>query len=196
MAKIIPENNATKKDVIAQKAAELFRDKGYSSASMRELANALGVEAPSLYNHIGSKDELLQIICFRVADTFIDNLTSIEKSKESQILKLETVIRFHIRMMLNNFNEVYVADNEWRQLKEPSLSSFLNKRRAYEKRLVQIIEAGIRIGEFKKMDSYISVLTILSAIRGLEFWQNQKKNISNQALEDEMINHLLRGILN
>ena len=55
MAKIKPGKNATKKDVITQKAAALFKDKGYSSASMRELAEAVGVEAPSLYNHIGSE---------------------------------------------------------------------------------------------------------------------------------------------
>ena len=60
MAKIKPGKNASKRDVITQKAAALFKTKGFSSASMRELAEAVGVEAPSLYNHIGSKSELLQ----------------------------------------------------------------------------------------------------------------------------------------
>ena len=41
---------------------------------------------------------------------------------------------------------------------------------------------------------YVAVLTILSAVRGLEFWQQHKKNISSQVLEDDMVNHLLKGI--
>src|SRR5262245_57165587 len=105
MARIRPGKNATKKDVIAQKASMLFKSKGYSSASMRELAEAVGVEAPSLYNHIGSKSELLQDICFKVADEFISNMDEEEKSQVSSVEKIENVIRFHIQMMLNNFDE-------------------------------------------------------------------------------------------
>ena len=60
MAKIMPGKNASKKDVITQKAAALFKQKSYSATSMRELADDVGVEAPSLYNHIGGKSELLQ----------------------------------------------------------------------------------------------------------------------------------------
>lgn len=195
MAKIKPGKNATKKDVITQKASVLFKIKGYSSASMRELAETIGVEAPSLYNHIGSKSELLQIICFKVANAFTGYLDTTEKAEGSITLKIENIIRFHIRMMLNNFDEVFVANHEWKHLKEPYLSNFLNQRRGYEKRFVQLIEDGIQSGEFKKCNPYVSVLTILSAVRGLEFWQHHKKNIESRFLEDDMVTHLLKGII-
>ncbi|MBL0183736.1 MAG: TetR family transcriptional regulator [Chitinophagaceae bacterium] len=194
MAKIRPGKNGSKKDVITQKAAVLFKTKGYSSASMRELAETIGVEAPSLYNHIGSKSELLQIICFKVADAFTSHLDSTERTGETVPEKIEAIIRFHIGMMLNDFDEVYVANHEWKHLKEPYLSNFLNQRRGYEKRFVQLVESGIEAGELKKTDPYVAVLTILSAVRGLEFWQHHKKNISAATLEDDMVNHLLNGI--
>ena len=78
MAKIKHGKSGSKKDVITQKAAALFRHKGYSTASMRDLAEAVGVEAPSLYNHIGSKSEILQAICFKTANDFTQYLNSIE----------------------------------------------------------------------------------------------------------------------
>ncbi len=195
MAKIKPGKNASKKDVITQKAAALFKKKGYSSTSMRELAEAVGVEAPSLYNHIGSKSEILQAICFKIANAFALYLNTAEKTSNNAVTMLENIIRFHIRMMLNNFDEVYVANHEWKHLKEPYLSNFLIQRRGYEKRLVVLIETGIFAKEFKKNNPYVSVLTILSAVRGLEFWQQHKKNISSQVLEDDMVNHLLNGII-
>lgn len=195
MAKIKPGKNATKKDVITQKASALFKVKGYSSASMRELAEAVGVEAPSLYNHIGSKAELLQAICFKVANDFTMYLGVTENAPVNIVTKIENIIRFHIQMMLNNFDEVFVANHEWKHLKEPYLSNFLNQRRGYEKKLVALIEAGIKTKEFKTINPYVSVLTILSAVRGLEFWQRHKQNVDTRVLEDDMVNHLLRGML-
>ena len=67
MAKIIPGKNGSKKDVITQKASALFRKKGFTATSMRDIAEAIGVEAPSLYNHIESKNAILKDICFRIA---------------------------------------------------------------------------------------------------------------------------------
>ncbi|HQW84217.1 MAG TPA: TetR/AcrR family transcriptional regulator [Ferruginibacter sp.] len=195
MAKIKPHKNGTKKDVITQKAASLFRLKGYSSASMRDLAEEVGVEAPSLYNHIGSKSEILQAICFKVANAFTFYLNSIENKPAKSATKLEAIIRFHIKMMLTSFDEVYVANHEWKHLKEPYLSNFLIQRRGYQKRMMEIIETGIALGELKKTNAYISVLTILSAVRGLEFLPDRKKNISNAVLENDMVNHLLKGII-
>lgn len=195
MAKIKPGKHATKKELITQKAANLFKTRGYSSSPMRELAEAVGVEAPSLYNHIGSKSELLQSICFKVANAFTSFLETAETTGENSAQKLENIIRFHIRMMLNNFDEVYVANHEWKHLKEPYLSNFLIQRRSYEKRLIILMEDGIHSKAFKKCNPYVSVLTILSAVRGLEFWQQHKKNISAADLENDMVNHLLHGII-
>ncbi len=194
MAKIKPGKNASKRDVITQKAAALFKNKGFSSASMRELAEAVGVEAPSLYNHIGSKSELLQGICFKVANAFTSYLDKAENTPAGDAARLEQIIRFHIRMMLEHFDEVYVANHEWKHLQEPYLSNFLIQRRGYEKRLISLLVNGIAAKEFKQINPYVAVLTILSAVRGLEFWQQHKKNISSQVLEDDMVNHLLKGI--
>ena len=195
MAKIKTENNGTKKAVIIQHAALLFKSKSYSASSMRDLAERVGVEAPSLYNHIGSKSELLQAICFKVGNTFIEQIEQITNSEYSIVHKIETIIRFHISMMAENFDEIYVANHEWKHLKEPYLSDFLNIRRNYEKSLVHLITAGIENKELQPINPYVAVLTILSAVRGLEFWQRNKKNISKQELENHMVNLLLNGLI-
>ena len=195
MAKILTNKNGTRKEAIIQKAAMLYKTKSYSAVSMRELAEALGVEAPSLYNHIGAKSELLQAICFKIGNLFIDQVKLIESSPISITAKVESVIRSHITTMLENFDEVYVANHEWKHLKEPFLTEFLNVRRSYEKSLVTLLQAGIESDEIKPTNPYVAVLTILSAVRGLEFWQRNKKNISQQVLEDDMVKHLLYGIV-
>jgi AcrR family transcriptional regulator len=94
MAKIISSDKGTKREVIIQKAAQLFKSKSYTAASMRELAETLGVEAPSLYNHIGSKSELLQAICFKVGNQFTSQIDKIENSRLSAIKKIRSHYSF------------------------------------------------------------------------------------------------------
>lgn len=195
MARIKPAKNGTRKDVIIRKASALFRTKGFTATSMRDLAISVGVEAPSLYNHIGSKSELLQDICFKIADEFTSQLEKTEGKNVSVLVKLDEIIRFHIHMMLEEFDEVFVANHEWKYLKEPQLANFLNQRRSYEKRLVTLVEAGISSNEFKISNPYVTVLTILSALRGLEFWLRHKKKFSPKELENEMVDHLLKGMV-
>jgi AcrR family transcriptional regulator len=194
MSKIITYKNGTKKDFIIKKGAALFRKKGFTASSMRELADNIGVEASSLYNHIGSKSEILQNICNKVAEDFNIHLDEIEIRQGNTVSKLTELIRFHVHMMLDNYDEVYVANHEWKQLKEPYLTDFLNQRKIYESRLIEIVSDGIKKGELKNMHPHVAVLIILSALRGLEFWQRHKKNILSTDLENDMITHLLNGL--
>jgi AcrR family transcriptional regulator len=194
MAKIQSKKNTTKKEIIIEKAARLFREKGFGAASMRDIAETVGVEAASLYNHIQSKSEILQAICFKIANEFISHLEEMERSGEPNLKKMETIIRFHIRMMLEQYEYVYISDHEWRHLPEPYLSNFLNQRRSYRKRLGDIIEAGIEKNEMKTIEPYVAVLTILSAISGIESWQRSRKSTSAETLEANMMKYLIEGL--
>ncbi|HEV9036551.1 MAG TPA: TetR/AcrR family transcriptional regulator [Puia sp.] len=194
MAKIQSKGNSTKKEVIIEKASRLFREKGFGAASMRDLADHVGVEAASLYNHIQSKSEILQTICFRVANAFMSNLESVETSAQPILKKMESIIRLHIRMMLDQYEYVYIADHEWRHLPEPYLSNFLNQRRNYRKRLGDIIEDGITRGEIKTIEPYTAVLVILSAISGIDSWQRSRKSTTAEALEANMVKYLIEGL--
>jgi TetR/AcrR family transcriptional regulator, cholesterol catabolism regulator len=194
MAKIQTKKNSTKKEIIIEKAARLFREKGFGAASMRDIAETVGVEAASLYNHIQSKSEILQAICFKVANEFISHLEEVERSGDSLLKKMETIIRFHIRMMLEQYEYVYISDHEWRHLAEPYLSNFLNQRRSYRKRLGDLVEEGISKNEMKNIEPYVAVLTILSAISGIESWQRSRKNTSAETLETNMVKYLIEGL--
>ena len=195
MSRVSPKKNSTRKDAISRAAARLFREKGFSATVMRDLALEVGMEAASLYNHIRSKSELLQEICFRIAHTFTAQLDELEKDESlSSLEKLEAVLRFHIRMWVDKLDEVLVTNNESRYLEEPYLSAFLNERRVYVRRLENIIEEGIRKGQVRQIEPYAAVLTLMSAVRGIEFWHRTKKNVSAQQLEESMVANLVTGL--
>src|ERR1043165_9325216 len=173
---------ASKKDLIVQKAASMFREKGFPATSMRDLAESVGIEAASLYNHIQSKSEILQEIVFRIANDCNVHLDSLDDNGSSNTRKIESLIRFHVQMMLNRFDDYTVMINEWIHLSEPYLTSFVTQRRNYVQKMEAIIDEGIRNKEMKQVLPYVAMLTILSSVRGLEFWHRSNKHISPQML--------------
>ena len=194
MARIKVDEHSSRKDIIVSKAASLFREKGYKATSMRELADAVGVEAASLYNHIHSKTEILHVICFNVANRFMSHMESIEQENVSVIVKVEKLLRFHIKEMLHQYEEVYVSDREWKHLTDPYLSNFQNQRRTYRKRFAAIIEKGITAGEIKSIDAPTAVLIMLHAVSGIESWHRSTAKISGKELEENMVTIMVDGL--
>jgi AcrR family transcriptional regulator len=187
---------ASKKDLIVQKAALMFREKGFPATSMRDLAESVGIEAASLYNHIQSKSEILQQIIFRISDDCNKQLAELDNSDLSNLQKIESVIRFHIQMMLHRFEDYHVMINEWIHLEAQPLSDFITQRRSYVQRLESFVSEGIAAKEIKTILPYIAVLTILSAVRGLEFWHRSQKSYTPEELEENMVAYLIGGLKN
>lgn len=50
------------KQKILEKALELFSARGYDAVSVGEIAKAVGIKAPSLYNHFPSKQAIFDAI--------------------------------------------------------------------------------------------------------------------------------------
>jgi TetR/AcrR family transcriptional regulator, cholesterol catabolism regulator len=194
MGRIQTQNNSTRKEIIVEKAAHLFKEKGFKAASMRDLAEVVGVEAASLYNHIKSKSELLHVICLDVANRFTNMIEEVEAEELSAKEKIEKLLRFHIREMLNNYEDVIVSDREWKHLSEPYLSNFRHQRRTYRKRFAGIIEEGIKRKEIKKIDPSTAVLIMLHAVSGIESFHRSKQKISGKELEENMLTILINGL--
>lgn len=194
MAKIKSSKHSTRKDVIIEQAAILFREKGYAASSMRDLAEKVGVEAASLYNHINSKAEILQDICFTVATEFMTFIAQVELKNTSSLEKVEEILRFHIRHMIEKYETVYVMDREWKHLNEPYLPNFQNQRRSYRQRFAAVIEEGIRNGEIKNIDAPTAVLIMLHAVSGIESWHRSKRKIPADQLEENMVLMLVGGL--
>ena len=185
---------ASKKEFILKKAAQMFREKGFAATSMRDLAETVGIEAASLYNHIRSKNEMLESICFDVANRFTIFMDELESGNQGTIKKIDTLLRFHIKQMIETFEEVIVCDREWKHLDEPYLSNFHNQRRSYRKRFAAIIEEGISKNEIKKIDAPTAVLIMLHSVNGIESWHRSTAKISAKDLEDNMVLIMIDGL--
>lgn len=194
MERITLAKPMTRKDQIRQKAQALFRERGYSATSMRDLAETLGIEAASLYNHISSKEELLQQICFSMADQFFAAVEPVVASKLSPKEKLRAAIEAHLGVIVSNADASGVFLHEWRHMGDPYLGDFKLMRRRYEKMFRAMIEEGMAQNEFRIIDPVLTTPTLLSATNWTYESDKTHRRPSSEEIK-EITTILIEGII-
>ena len=77
---------------------------------------------------------------------------------------------------------------------EPYLADFKNQRWNYRTRLASLLQKGIDNGEIIPVNPDVAVLTILSAIGGIESWQRSGKKLDAKSVEENMVKILIEGL--
>ena len=176
-------------------AAQLFKEKGYSAVTMRDIAQVMDIKAASLYNHIASKQEILVLIIIEIAEEFTNKMILIVNSNENTIQKLEKIIALHIDITIRNPNELAALNNDWMHLENANLTYFQKMRDEYEQNFRTIIKSGIANHEIKDCNPEVIIFSMLSTLRTLYLWYGKKKTINEQTLKSNMTQVLLKGII-
>jgi AcrR family transcriptional regulator len=187
--------NQTRKAEIVEVAAKLFKEKGYSAVTMRDLATAMGMKAASLYNHISSKQEILKIIVISIAEDFTSGMEIIINSEESNINKLKKVVELHVQISSQDTEGIAALNNDWMHL-EDQLEYYLKLRNEYESNVLNIIEQGISKKEIKASNPEVIVFSMLSTLRSLYLWIPKKEALNSKELANSLSEVLIEGINN
>lgn len=185
---------ATRKETIKATAEKMFREKGYAATSMRDLAKEVGIEAPSLYNHYTSKEQLLKEICFGIAEQFFKAFDESFDADEKAAKKLKTAIKAHVGVIANNIEASSVFFQEWMFLTEPDLGKFKKMRFEYEQKFKDIIDKGIKKGDFKEINVKLAVFTIFSALNATYDLYKTNERLTQEEIAENISNLLLKGI--
>jgi AcrR family transcriptional regulator len=180
---------------VIQKAEQLFSEKGYLATSVRDLAQALNIEAASLYSHVKSKEDLLWAIADRSAAEFFQNVEPIAKQNLQTTQKLTRMIIAHVEVIANNLEASAVFFREWRHLSDPRLSEYAEKRTLYEQIFRNVVREGIEDGIFKTYDDGFSTRTILSAINWTHTWYRPDGELTAVQIGENLANFLLNGLV-
>ncbi len=191
----MPKDKTIKrKDQITLIAQNKFREKGYRAVSMRELADHVGIEAASFYNHFDSKESILKEICFRMADEFFNMIEIVINEEKLPDKILEKAIESHIKVITANTDASAVFFLDWRYLSEPYLSEFLELRRKYENIFRKIIKEGMDKGLFEKLDETFTVLTIFSSLNWVYEWYDPKGRFTPDQIAENLSKLILDGM--
>ncbi|RMB62890.1 TetR/AcrR family transcriptional regulator [Dokdonia sinensis] len=183
-----------RKAEILQTAALLFKQKGYSAVTMRDLADAVGIKAASLYNHINSKQQILSEIIFAIAEDFTEGIEEIVAQETNAQAKLKAVVAQHITLTADNPYGMAALNNDWMHL-EDRLEYYLKLRNQYEKRFREIVLNGQQSGQLKNVSHEILLFSVLSTLRNLYLWIPRKADLQKEKLIDDLSEILLQGVV-
>ena len=184
-----------RKTEIISVSAQLFKEKGYSAVTMRDIAQAMNIKAASLYNHIKSKQEILVLIIIEIAEEFTNVINEIVSADITSIQKIEKVIQLHIDITLRNSDALACLNNDWMHLTDNELNYFIKMREEYEQNFREIVKKGIQTKELQNINPEVIVFSTLSTLRTLYLWYNKSKNLNEATLRKNMSQVLLNGIV-
>ena len=182
-----------RKDEIIKTAAKLFKEKGYSAVTMRDLATAMGIKAASLYNHIKSKQEILNEIIISLAEDFTNGMEVIKSSDHESLDKLSQIIALHIKITSQNIYGMASLNNDWMHL-EDQLNYYQKLRTDYEDNFRAIIKKGIKNNELLNHNPDVILFSMLSTLRSLYIWIPNKEDLNQDELANSLTKVLIKGI--
>jgi len=182
-----------KQKKILDAAVELFKEKGYMGSSVRDLATKLNIKAASLYAHIRSKEEILEWICFGIANEFFTELQTVKSKNINPKNKLNLFIHNHLSIVLKNRDVTHIYSNEWKHLEE-RLPEFIELRKKYQQEVEELISEIYKAENWELKSPAFTTRFILHTLNNSYFWF--KKNIeSTTDITDEIRNKILFGLI-
>ncbi len=184
----------TRKEQILTAAAKLFHSKGFGATTVRDIASEMNMEAASLYHHIKSKEEILEIICFSMAEKFLTTLHDVNDIYFNAEEKLRLAIKNHVEIITNNLHQSTVFLRDWTSLSEPKLSEFKKLRAEYEQGFKTILSDGVNEDVFDDVDKKFAVLSILSSVNWITEWYNPNGKMKADEISKRICNFVMSGL--
>jgi AcrR family transcriptional regulator len=151
-------------------ACELFAERGYRGTSMKDIAEALGVRASSLYNHVTSKQDIL----FAIMDKAMDRAITAQERALVGVADVSGQLRVATESLVLDFlrypAEVTVCNTEVRSLDPANRAAIVAKRDRYAGRVRAIITEGCRTGQFETVNPDLAAFAVLEMGNGAKSW--------------------------
>ncbi len=182
---------------ILRYATEVFYEKGYAAASMRDLARVSGMSLAGLYHYFESKEKLLYLIQKQTFSTILQRLRERLSSQQDPEQRFRIFLQNHLEYFLANQKAMKVLSHEDEVLTGQFGSEVRAIRREYYRTCASLLDElrrdkGI---ELSSAETRIAVLSLFGMINWIYTWHNSRTDADADALARQMGDIFLQGIL-
>lgn len=182
-----------KAKLILQAAAQVFSEKGYHNASMRDIAKVTGTSLAGMYYYFPSKEDMLysiQSYCFQAV---IDGLDRRLVETKDSLERLRAFIHNHLSFFTHNVREMRVLSHESESLTGEYRDRIQDLKREYFGKLEQIV-SEIAPGDFDESMRRRQVLSIFGMVNWIYTWYDPQRDGTAEQLGDQMFALLTNGL--
>lgn len=185
-----PASLSVNRETILLAAADVLRQNGYDSTTMKDIAARVNLTAASLYHHFKNKDFLLLEVLRLGLEHAIAQIEPIAHSNASATEKLTRMITTHILDVTDNtavgaamvfeIRALMTLRQSGGQLSTEETELFVRERDAFfqqrdwfEKLFRNTIREGIENGEFRAVDASIVAKAMLGSQNWVGVWYRE-----------------------
>lgn len=153
-------------------ALDLFAERGYAAASMRDIAREVGIRPASLYHHFASKEDILW-------DLTVTALEGLEASRRDALdglsgatptEQLRAFVRAHVAYHARYGQQARLVNLNLPNLRAERFDRAVAARDAYEGWLRTTLMEGHRAGELRVPDLRLTTYAVLQMCTGVSTW--------------------------
>ena len=133
---------------LLDRAARLFRQKGYERTTVRDIAAAVGIQSGSIFHHFSSKEEILKALMVEALVYFTEQLRVAIDEAEGPEAELLACIHSELQFTIEDDTVAImsVLINDWRSLSAAHQEEILRYRALYEQLWMDVLERAHRAG--------------------------------------------------
>ena len=188
-------------DEILRIAADVFREKGYEGASMRDLSRATGMSLAGLYYYFDSKEKLLYVLQKHSFSTIMERLRERLTGVTDPEQRLRIFIRNHLEYFLANQAAMKVLSHESGSLAGAHGQEIRATKRQYFKLCAELVAGvlgnGKRAGvqSSRREELRVAALSLFGMMNWIYTWYNPRLDADANVLSDRMSELFLHGVL-
>ncbi|MBM4322328.1 MAG: TetR/AcrR family transcriptional regulator [Deltaproteobacteria bacterium] len=189
------QNPSNMREEIIKAATDLFYEKGFEKASLRDIAHKVGLTQAAIYYHFRNKEEILYTIIETSSNELFFTLKSCFSGNEDPLEQLKNAIFQHILLIKTNRKGAKIIIEDKRFLSGELNRLVKEKERTIYNLYKNQLDQLQRTMKVKDCDLTLATFAILGMINWLYHWYRSDKNLAIERLADSLINIYLNGIL-
>lgn len=183
-----------RREAIIDTSATVFARSGYHATGIAELCAVNGFGKGAFYYYIGSKEELLAAIHDRVMDEVMLGADRVARSGGSPSAQLAALGDELLDVIHRYPDHVWVFLHEFPALTDERAEQFRVRRRVYEQRVEEILQAGMDSGEFREMDPKLTAFAWLGMHNYTYLWLKAGGRVSARDVAKPFADIFIKGI--
>ncbi|HPH97091.1 MAG TPA: TetR/AcrR family transcriptional regulator [Anaerolineaceae bacterium] len=150
---------------ILQAARSLFIRKGYTAASMREIAEEAGIGKATIYHHFQDKEAIFKTLIEANVGRMNQSVESILKESEPR-RRIEVAALVTLQFLYESADLLQIARREVPGARENLLQHFIVFFASYSAALEEAFQKGMDEGIFRSLDPKDTALVFMNLIQG------------------------------
>ncbi|HYL14192.1 MAG TPA: TetR/AcrR family transcriptional regulator [Terriglobales bacterium] len=178
---------------ILSHATDVFYEKGYEGASMRDLSRASGMSLAGMYYYFESKERLLYLIQKHTFITIMERLRERLKDESDPEQRIRIFILNHLEYFLANQKAMTVLSHEDDVLKNDLGTEVAGLKREYYRICLELMDT-FKHAKGLEFSSRIAVLSLFGMMNWIYTWYNPRVDGDADELARQMGDTFLQGI--